>query len=120
MFAASRQVVSVPVSGGEAPAARVLQPQKRLSAASVDALIEGYLAGRTVYELGAEFGINRKTVSEHLHRRGVPMRRQGLSATQKKEAARLSDQGWLLARIGRRLDVNTRTVLRFLRESGVR
>jgi DNA-binding CsgD family transcriptional regulator len=99
-----------------APVVRALQPQKRLGAASVDALIEGYLAGRTVYELGTEFGINRKTVSEHLHRRGVPIRRQGLSAIQKKEAVRLREQGWTLARIGRRLNVSAGTVLNHLRK----
>lgn len=30
---------------------------KRLDAASIDALVDGYLAGQTVYELAAEFGI---------------------------------------------------------------
>lgn len=87
-----------------------VQSQRRLRSEAVDALIEGYLAGRTVYELAAEFGINRRTVSEHLHRRRVPMRRRGLSAVQKKEAIRLYEQGWSLARIGARFKVHPGTV----------
>lgn len=59
-------------------------PQQRLGAASINALVAGYLAGQPVYELAAEFGIERRTVSAHLHRRGVPTRRRGLSLAQKE------------------------------------
>jgi len=86
------------------------QVQKRLDAASVDSLVDGYLAGQTVYELAAEFGIERRTVSAHLHRRGVPMRRRGLSLAQKEEAFALRDRGWSLAQIGARFDVAAGTV----------
>ena len=79
-------------------------------AASIDALVDGYLAGETVYELAAEFGIERRTVSAHLHRRGVPMRRRGLSLAQKEEAFALRDRGWSLAQIGARFDVAPGTV----------
>lgn len=54
---------------GAVPGTR--QMQKRLDAAAVDALVDGYLADQTVYELAAEFGIERRTVSAHVHRRGV-------------------------------------------------
>lgn len=84
--------------------------QKRLDAASIDALADGYLGGQTVYELAAEFSIERRTASAHLHRRGVPMRRRGLSLAQKEEAFTLRDRGWSLARIGARFDVSVGTV----------
>jgi DNA-binding CsgD family transcriptional regulator len=84
--------------------------QKRLDAASVDALVDGYPGGQTVYELAAEFGIERRTVSAHLHRRGIPMRRRGLSPAQKEEAFALRDRGWSLARIRTRFDVSPGTV----------
>lgn len=93
---------------GHVPGTR--QVQKRLDAASIDALVDGYLAGQTVYELAAEFGIERRTVSAHLHRRGVPMRRRGLSLAQKEEAFALRHRGWSLARIGARFDVSAGTV----------
>lgn len=96
------------VPSGQAPGTR--QVQKRLDAAAVDALVDGYLAGQTVYELSAEFGIERRTVSTHSHRRGVPMRRRGLSLVQKEEAFTLRDRGWSLARIGARSDVSVGTV----------
>ncbi|MBD8053584.1 helix-turn-helix domain-containing protein [Rhodococcus ruber] len=96
------------VPSGQALGTR--QVQKRLDAASIDALVDGYLAGETVYELAAEFGIERRTVSAHLHRRGVPMRRRGLSLAQKEEAFALRDRGWSLAQIGARFDVAPGTV----------
>lgn len=96
------------VASGPVPGTR--QTQKRLDAASVDALVDGYLSGQTVYELAAEFGIERRAVSAHLHRRGVPMRRRGLSLAQKEEAFALRDRGWSLARIGARFDVSAGTV----------
>lgn len=96
------------VPSGPTPGTR--QVQKRLDTGSIDALVDGYLSGQTVYELAAEFGIERRTVSAHLHRRGVPMRRRGLSLAQKEEAFALRDRGWSLARIGARFDVSAGTV----------
>ncbi|PRW64761.1 hypothetical protein CEP50_02685 [Actinopolyspora mortivallis] len=82
-------------------------------------LIEGYQAGATVYELGEQFGIERRTVSTILHRHGVPMRRRGLSAEQIDDAVRLYNQGWSLARIAARMDVAAGTVRQRLHERGV-
>ena len=83
-------------------------------------LVAGYQAGRTVYQLGREFGINRRTVSRHLHRHGVSMRRRGLSAEQIDEAVRLYEDGWSLARIGEQMGVDSTTVMHRLQERGVR
>jgi len=79
-----------------------------------------YQAGATLYRLGDEFGIDRRTVSEILHRHDVPMRRRGLSPEQIDEAVQLYGEGWSLARIGERMDVDPTTVLIRLRERGVR
>jgi hypothetical protein len=46
---------------------------RRLGDGQVAELIAGYEGGATVYELGARFGIERRTVSEILHRHEVPM-----------------------------------------------
>jgi DNA-directed RNA polymerase specialized sigma24 family protein len=93
--------------------ARQLEPEQ------VQALIAGYQAGRTVYQLGEQLGVERRTVSAMLHRHGVPMRMRGLSAEQIDEAVGLYEAGWALARIGDRMDVDGTTVMRRLRERGV-
>jgi hypothetical protein len=56
-----------------------LSRARQLNADQVKELIAGYQAGATVYELGARFGVERRTVSNILHRHDVPMRRRGLS-----------------------------------------
>jgi hypothetical protein len=72
-----------------------------------------------VYELAAEFGIERRTVSAHPHRRGIPMRRRGLPVSQKEDAFTLRDRSWSLARIGARFDVSAGTVRNLLHRSSL-
>jgi hypothetical protein len=93
---------------------------QQLDTDQVQSLIQGYVAGATTYELGARFGIDRRTVSKILHRRGVQMRRHGLSSGQVDEAIYLYNSGWSLARVGEHLGVDPTTVLNRLRERGVR
>ena len=50
---------------------------------------DSYTTGATTCELGARFGIDRRTVSAILHRNGVDMRRRGLSHGQIDDAIRL-------------------------------
>ena len=57
-----------------------IQRARQLDADQIQELIAGYQAGATVYELGARFGLERRTVSNILHRHDIPMRRRGLSA----------------------------------------
>lgn len=78
-----------------APPAGFRRQIKVLNDAEAGRLAEAYLSGKTVYELGCEFGIHRTTVGIILHRRGVPMRRQGLREEQRSEIARLREQGQL-------------------------
>jgi hypothetical protein len=92
---------------------------RQLDAAQIGELIAGYEGGATVYELGVRFGIERRTVSEILHRHQVPMRRRGVTSEQVDEAVRLYGLGWSLARVGRYLGVDGMTVLNRFRERGV-
>ncbi|MGH3517628.1 MAG: helix-turn-helix domain-containing protein [Haloechinothrix sp.] len=72
-----------------------------------------------MYELGARFGIDRRTVSTILLRHGLPMRRRGLSPDQVDTAIHLYNRGWSLARVGQHLGVDHTTVLSKLRERGI-
>jgi hypothetical protein len=71
--------------------------------------------------LADQFGIHRTTVSAHLHRQGIPLRRQGLSPDNNiAQAQRFYAEGWSLAHIGERLNVDAHTVRRALTARGVR
>ncbi len=91
----------------------VCRKQRLLSADDAVRLVDGYRDGKTVYELGREFGIHRVTVSAHLKRAGVPMRRLGLDESLRAEITRLRDEGWSYARLGERYNVDPATVRRF-------
>ncbi|MFI6774243.1 hypothetical protein [Nocardia sp. NPDC050412] len=91
---------------------------RRLGTDQVRELIAGYKDGETVYQLGVRFGIERRTVSEILHRHNVPMRRRGLSPEQVDDAIHLYGLGWSLARVGQHLRVDPTTVLTKLRQRG--
>jgi hypothetical protein len=92
---------------------------RQLDTNQVQELIAGYQAGATVYELSATFGIERRTVSNILHRHDVQMRRRGLSLDQIDDAIHLYNLGWSLARVGQDLGADHTTVLAKLRERGV-
>jgi hypothetical protein len=110
----------VPTEPAPPPADRPKPGRARqLDTDQTQALIHGYLAGATTYELGAKFGIDRRTVSNILHRHRVPMRRRGLSPKQVDDAIHLYNLGWSLARVGERLGVDHTTVLAKLREHGI-
>ncbi|MFI5558555.1 helix-turn-helix domain containing protein [Amycolatopsis japonica] len=93
---------------------------KQLSEAEVADLIEGYLAGEAFAQLGSRFGIDRKTVSQILRRRGVPIRKRGLLSEQVDDAVRLYQTGWSLARIGEKFGTTADTVRARLLERGLR
>lgn len=77
------------------------------------------MAGDTTYELGARFGIDRRTVSNILHQHDVPMRRRGLSPDEVDDAIHLYNLGWSLARVGADLNVDHVTVLTKLHGRGI-
>jgi plasmid maintenance system antidote protein VapI len=82
-------------------------------------VIADYQSGATVYELGNQYGIDRKTVSRILHRHNIPIRRTGLLPEQVDEATRLHDNGWSTTQIAQHLNVNQRTIQRRLAERGI-
>jgi hypothetical protein len=92
----------------------------RLSERQIAAIVDGYLAGATVYELAGRFGIHRVTVSAHLHRQGILIRQRGLDDEDVDHAVHLYAQGWSVARIGTRLGVDGGTAWSALRMRGVR
>ncbi len=91
----------------------------RLSDIQIAALGDGYLAGATVYELAARFSIHRVTVSAHLHRQGITVRRQGLDAEGIAHVVRLYEDGWSFARIGDRLGIDATTAWTALKAQGI-
>ena len=115
-----RRKLPAPTTPAPPPADRPKPGRARqLGTDQVRALIAGYEAGETVYQLGARFGIERRTVSEILHRHDVPMRRRGLSAEQVDEAVHLYGLGWSLAKVARHLGVDAMTVSNKFRERGI-
>ncbi|MGH3793492.1 MAG: helix-turn-helix domain-containing protein [Pseudonocardiaceae bacterium] len=66
---------------------------RQLDSQRVQELISGYQAGATVYQLGDQFGVDRRTVSRILHRHGAPMRRRDLSPDQIDKAVQHYEQG---------------------------
>ncbi len=55
-------------------------------------------------ELAAEFGVNRLTVSGHLHRAKVTVRRGRLTSEEVREAVRLYEEGWSSGRLAEKFD----------------
>jgi hypothetical protein len=111
------------VSEPSAPIQRALPVRrpgtaKQLEVDDVQTLITGYQAGATVYDLGRQLGIDRRTVSQILHRHDVPIRGR-LSPEQVADARRLYEDGWSLARIGQKFDTTANTVRKRLLECGV-
>jgi hypothetical protein len=92
---------------------------RQLGSDRIEQLIADYQSGATVYELATACGIDRRTVSDIVHRHDVPMRRRGLTDEQAEDAERLYHQGWSLARIGDRMDVAADTVRKHLLDRGV-
>ena len=86
----------------------------RLTQAQIDRLLEGYESGKTVYELGAQFGIHRTAASRYVKQRGVVMRRQGVDESYRGEILRLREQGWSFTRLGERFGVDPGTIRNFL------
>lgn len=92
---------------------------KQLDADQAQQVIHGYLAGATTYELGTQFGIDRRTISNILHQNDVQMRRRSLSPEEVDNAIHLYGLGWSLARVGEHLGVVHTTILAKLRQHGI-
>jgi hypothetical protein len=95
------------------------QAQVRLDCHQISALATAYHAGEATNELAERFGIHRATVTTILHRLGVNLRQRGLNGAQVAEAGGLYLEGWSLARLAERYDVDDMTVRRYLLLAGV-
>lgn len=101
------------------PKRRAPGTARQLDAEQTQELIAAYRAGSTVYQLGDQFGIDRRTVGKILTRNGVQTKHPGLTDEDIDHAAQLYADGWSLAKIGEQLGVTATTVHRWLRERGV-
>ena len=100
---------------------RLIQDQVRLHDDQIAELVGLYRDGSSVRELAARFRINRKTVSIHLERCGVPRRvvQAKLSADDIRRAAELYRSGLSLVSVGEDLGVNAKTASKALHRVGV-
>ncbi len=99
---------------------RTYQTARQLHAEDVDELEVAHRTGAKVYELAAQFGISRSTVSNHLRSRGIDTKPPGLHPDDVLEAARLYQANWSLARIAQKFATSANTVRSRLLEHGVR
>jgi hypothetical protein len=79
-----------------------------------------YRGGKTIKELAGTYGVHRVTVASLLRRHGVELRQVGLTPEQVREACCLYPQGWSLALLADRYDVDDMTVRRYLLLAGVK
>lgn len=93
--------------------------QPRISDEQARRIAEGYTAGKTVYELAAEFGCHRVTISAVLKRRGVALRLQPAAEEEVVRMIGLYKSDLSLAAVGDSIGANASTVLRHLQNNGV-
>lgn len=94
--------------------------QPRLSDETANQIVRAYAAGKTVYELAAEHGCHRVTISATLKRQGIALRRTSPTAAQVDEMIRLYESALSLAMVGERFGTHASTVLARLRKNDVR
>lgn len=95
---------------------------RQLRPVEVDELVQGYVGGATVFELATQFGIDRRTVGQHLRKRGIDTRPPRLRPEDVPDAAELYRSGWSLAKIAHKFGLKASgatTVRRYLLEAGV-
>ena len=98
---------------------RKRKTQPRLSDKKVGQIVTAYETGKTVYELAAEYGCHRVTISAVLKRRGVALRLQPATKVEIERMIALYQSGLSLAAVGNNLGINASTVLKYLRANGV-
>jgi hypothetical protein len=92
---------------------RFLNPQ------NIADIVVRYQAGETTRQIGSRYGISKTRVATVLREQGVAIRRQGLTAEQASEAAKLYVGGKSLAWIGTRFEVSPTTIAATLRRQGI-
>jgi transposase-like protein len=112
-------IESAPKDAVEPKVRTIRKTARRLDVNEVGALVEGYLAGATVYDLARRFEVHRSTVSIVLERNGVSRRSRLLNGERVLQAASLYAAGSTLALVGRELGVSRSTVALALKRAGV-
>ncbi|GAB2523805.1 hypothetical protein GCM10027064_21560 [Microbacterium petrolearium] len=102
----------------QATSRRKRTTQPRLSDEKIGQIVSAYETGKTVYELAAEYGCHRVTISAILKRRGVALRRMPPSDEQVTEMIRLYETGLSLTQVGEHLGFSATTVLHRIRAAG--
>ena len=102
----------------QATSRRKRTTQPRLSDEKIGQIVSAYETGKTVYELAAEYGCHRVTISAVLKRRGVALRRMPPSDEQVTEMIRLYETGLSLTQVGEHLGFSATTVLHRIRAAG--
>lgn len=117
-------MASVQVKGlkdGGTPLPPVHKLSQRLGLDVGPMLADAYRGGATTTELRERFGLSQGSVLRLLAEQGVTMRRQGLSESDVRTAARMYETDQLsLAEIGTQFGVWPGTVRRALIKAGVR
>lgn len=98
------------IADGYEAVSQLRQHHKRLTDSEVDQLIVAYREGSTILELVARFDCDRKTVMRFLKLHCVETRYWRLNEAQIVEAVELYGHGMSLAKLGRRLGVDPKTV----------
>lgn len=75
--------------------------------------------GATTSELCVEYGLSKTGLLNHLHERGVQLRRQPLNPEQVEEASRLYQHGFSIAAIANYLDTSYNNVRQNFERIGV-
>ena len=83
-------------------------------------LASQYGCGMTTYELAASFGVDRRTVSNHLRHLGVTIRRRPPTVEDVRKMATMYSEGQSASNIGLELGICADTVLAHLKKEGVR
>lgn len=99
---------NAPVMGGQQPPPQDTLP--KLPHDQATALVAAYEAGATVYQLAAQFGVHRQTVSRILKRSGVTLRRRTLTADEVAQLIRAHQEGESVERIAAQFHIQPSTV----------
>ena len=91
----------------------------QLNKGQISHLLERYQAGASVYALAAEFRIDRRTVSDHLHRHGVPLRLTPVTDEQAAVVASLYREGLSTAQVAIQVHRDPAVIYRTLKRVGI-
>ncbi|MEV7693274.1 helix-turn-helix domain-containing protein [Microbacterium sp. NPDC089189] len=108
-----------------APVAVDVEPRpwavrRRLTDAQIEEIVTKYQSGAGTPKLCDEYGISKPSMLELLHERGVQMRRQPLTKTQRAEAVRLYEEGMAIKPIANELGSSFGAVHRVLKAEEIK